>query len=94
MVIFGHGINIMSNRDGKGAKTRDIFATLKEGNHCPHCAKSTTRKNRKLKLDEDGHALPIRAPYGGSLRECECGCNAGRTRYRNVYCTKCGFSTF
>jgi hypothetical protein len=86
----------MSNRDGRRARRRKVekLSMAKAGDPCPNCAKFISKKkksNRKLKLDADGHAIPI---FAKITRLDKAGCANECGHEHHVHCPSCNWTNF
>lgn len=91
----------MSNRDGKNSKRRSKLSDARVGDKCPSCTPLKGRSRQRIRLDGDGHAVPIKHGYGKGCKlvRCECGCMNGVEPddidvKHNVYCPGCKWSNF
>lgn len=86
----------MSNRDGRRAKRKkgEKLSMAKAGDVCPRCAAMNHKKKktkRKLKLDKDGHAIPVYYSIS-KLRRAYCAQRPGHEHH--VHCASCNWCNF
>lgn len=88
----------MSNRDGRHAKRPSKLSHAKQGDKCPNCTPLKGKPRQAIRLDPEGHALPIKngKGKGGTLKMCKCGCNTNweERGWQNVHCPSCNWSNY